>query len=84
MKWYPEGMSELQQVLYSIQGLSAAEKLVLRDLLSTELARGGSKPASGGAHQLVGLLKDEPQLADAIVESAMTARETRPFRANGG
>jgi predicted DNA-binding antitoxin AbrB/MazE fold protein len=32
---------------------------------------------------LLGLMSDEPELVDAIVEDAMLARESQPFRANG-
>ena len=34
--------------------------------------------------QFLGLLSDEPELADAIIEGAMTAREQQPFRASDG
>ncbi len=32
---------------------------------------------------LMGLMADEPELVDMIVEEAMLARESHPFRANG-
>jgi len=32
---------------------------------------------------LMGLMSDEPDLVDAIVEEAMLARESHPFRTNG-
>jgi predicted DNA-binding antitoxin AbrB/MazE fold protein len=35
------------------------------------------------ADPLIGLMADEPELVDAIVEEAMLARETHPFRVDG-
>jgi predicted DNA-binding antitoxin AbrB/MazE fold protein len=35
------------------------------------------------ANPLLGLMADEPELVDAIVEEAMLARESHPLRANG-
>jgi predicted DNA-binding antitoxin AbrB/MazE fold protein len=32
---------------------------------------------------LIGLMADEPELVDAIVEEAMIARESHPLRTNG-
>jgi predicted DNA-binding antitoxin AbrB/MazE fold protein len=32
---------------------------------------------------LIGLMSDDPELVDKVVESAMTARESHPLRADG-
>jgi predicted DNA-binding antitoxin AbrB/MazE fold protein len=40
-------------------------------------------PVEGSAKDpLLGLMSDEPDLVDAIVEEAMLARESHPLRAN--
>jgi predicted DNA-binding antitoxin AbrB/MazE fold protein len=42
-----------------------------------------NSPLQGTADDpLLGLMADEPELVDAIVEEAMLARESHPFRAN--
>jgi hypothetical protein len=40
-------------------------------------------PASASDDPLMGLMADEPDLFDAIVEEAMLARASHPLRANG-
>jgi hypothetical protein len=40
--------------------------------------------ARAGANPLIGFLANDLELADRIVESAMTSRETRPLRMDGG
>ena len=73
-------MSPFENIVDAIHGLSDEEKLRLRLLLDQEIAQ---SPPEGGAtprSSLIGLLADEPELADQILESAMIARETRPLR----
>lgn len=77
-------MTQLEQVLDSVHRLSAAEKRVLHEALGLELAQSAPAPNQVAVHPLVGLLADEPELADAILQSAMTARQTRPLRTGGG
>ena len=72
-------MSPFENIAGAIHDLSHDEKLKLRELLDTELKKpspNGGKPRSS----LIGLLADEPDLADRILESAMIARESRPLR----
>ena len=40
--------------------------------------------AHDAGNPMIGLLADEPALADMIAESAMSARETRPLRTDRG
>ncbi len=72
-------MSALHQIIDSIHSLDPAEKLIVRDFLEHELA---SQPAAASIAppSLIGLLADEPELADQICESAMRQRESRPWR----
>ena len=72
-------MESLQHLIDSIHGLDMADKLVVRAVLDQDLATSTGAQAPSGS-SLIGLLADEPQLADAISESAMAARETRPYR----
>ena len=51
---------------------------LLRDLI-TELG-----PAKDTADAFLGMLADEPELMDQVVESAMRAREAHPLRRAGG
>jgi len=72
-------MSPFENIAGAIHDLSYDEKLKLRALLDTEL----KKPSQSGFEprsSLIGLLADEPDLADRILESAMIARESRPMR----
>jgi hypothetical protein len=41
---------------------------------------GAALPPS--ADPILGLMADEPELLDVVVEAAMTARECHPFRSN--
>jgi len=77
-------MADLNDVLQSIHDLSATERLAILNVLRTESASRPPSGAAGGQNPLVGLLADEPDLADAILQSAMAARETRPLRMTGG
>lgn len=70
-------MSALHQVIDSIHSLDPAEKLIVRNFLDHELK---SQPAADAPPSLIGLLADEPELADQICESAMKERESRPWR----
>ena len=71
-------MSALHQIIDSIHSLDPTEKLIVRNFLEHELA---SQPAASIAPpSLIGLLADEPELADQICESAMRQRESRPWR----
>jgi predicted DNA-binding antitoxin AbrB/MazE fold protein len=40
------------------------------------------RPEAPTADPLLGLMADEPELLDEIVEEALSARESHPFRAN--
>lgn len=71
-------MSTLQQVIASIHSLDPAEKLVVRNFLEHEL--NAPSTADVSPPSLIGLLADDPELADSIADSAMRDRETRPWR----
>jgi hypothetical protein len=73
-------MSPFENVVDAIRGLSNEEKFKLRLLLDREIAQSPPKSGDAPRSSLIGLLADEPELADQILESAMIARETRPFR----
>lgn len=78
-------MSPFENIVDAIHGLSHEEKFKLRLLLEEELKPAQGSPENGVMHHrsLIGLLADEPELADQILESAMSARETRPLRMPG-
>ena len=76
-------MSPLQHVIDSLQTLDTAEKVFVRNLLNGEIAKQTLNSSDPKTNQLIGLLADEPQLADQICDSAMQARESRPYRMNG-
>lgn len=73
-------MSPFENIVDAIHGLSNEEKFKLRLLLDREIAQSPPKSGDTPRSSLIGLLADEPDLADQILESAMIARETRPFR----
>lgn len=73
-------MSTLQQVINSIHSLDPAEKVVVRNFLEQELSLPPAAAANSAPSSLIGLLSDDPELADSIAESAMEDRETRPLR----
>ena len=77
-------MTDLQTLIRTVHELGSADKLVLRDILDGELEQDSTSAAAkttrSAANPLLGLLKDEPDLADQITESAMRLRETRPLR----
>jgi len=73
-------MSPFENIVDAIHDLSNEEKFELRLLLDKELKREPPKDAPARRSALIGLLADEPELADQILESAMIARETRPLR----
>ena len=85
--WYDLGMATLPSILSSITELDVADKRVLRDILNSQLVdHSGTPPAETAKdrpHPMIGLLADDPALADKILESAMHARETRPLRVDG-
>jgi hypothetical protein len=73
-------MSPFENIVGTIHHLSYEEKVKLRTVLDEELKE---KPPQNGdvpRRSLIGLLADEPALADQILESAMIAREIRPLR----
>ncbi|HYO24560.1 MAG TPA: hypothetical protein VEQ85_06380 [Lacipirellulaceae bacterium] len=76
-------MADLQDVLQSIHDLSVSDQLTILNVLKSETARRPSMVGADGANPMIGLLADDPELADAILQSAMSARETRPLRVNG-
>ena len=67
--------SEWQRLEQTVQSLSAAEKERLRSLLNRPLAA-----ESGAADPLLGLMADDPDLVDRVLEAALTARERDPLR----
>ncbi len=73
-------MSPFENIVDAIYGLSDQEKFKLRLLLDQEIAQKHPKNGDKTPSSLIGLLADEPELADQILESAMTTRETRPLR----
>jgi len=77
-------MSPFENIVDAIHGLSDEEKFKLRLLLDQEIAQNPPKNGDMPPSSLIGLLADEPELADQILESAMTARETRPLRLPSG
>ena len=44
--------------------------------------KNGAKELPTAADPLLGLMADEPELLDEVVEDALAARESHPFRAN--
>jgi hypothetical protein len=66
---------EWRQLEETVLGLSAAEKERLRALLSRSVDTGHT-----ATDPLLGLMADEPELVDSVVESAMLARERDPLR----
>ena len=81
---YNLDMSLFENIVDAIHGLSHEEKFKLRLLLNAELEQSPPKNDKPHRSSLIGLLADEPELADQILESAMIARETRPLRMPGG
>ena len=77
-------MSPFENVVDAIHSLSHEEKVKLCLLLEEELKPTSPKKAEPRRSSLTGLLADEPELADEILESAMIARETRPLRTPNG
>jgi hypothetical protein len=77
-------MSAFENVVDAIHGLSHEEKFKLRLLLDEDLKQTPPKNGEPRRKSLIGLLADEPELADQILESAMIARETRPLRMPSG
>ncbi len=75
-------MSSLHDILQSIHGLSAADQAAIFNVLKAENLNPPMPAASARPNPLIGLLADEPQLADAILESAMAARDARPCAAS--
>lgn len=51
------------------------------EVIVTLRAAGGAKEPDRPADPLLGLMADEPELLDAVVEAAMSARQTHPLRA---
>ena len=74
---YNSGMSPFENIVDAIHGLSHEEKFKLRRLLDEELKYSPPQNGDTRRHSLIGLLADEPELADQILDSAMIARETR-------
>lgn len=73
-------MLPFEAIFGAIHDLSYEEKLKLRLLLEEEIKVSMPPRDPKQAKSLIGLLADEPELADMIVESAMKARETRLMR----
>ena len=66
-------MSALDYIMQTLPALSATDKLVLREALDRDLRM---PPTSGdaAANPLLGLMADEPELMDEIVEEAHAVR----------
>jgi hypothetical protein len=77
-------MSPFENIVDAIHSLSHEEKYKLHSLLEEELKEKPPAKREACRSSLIGLLADEPDLADQILESAMTARETRPLRVPSG
>lgn len=78
-------MSPYENIVDAIHGLSVEEKSKLRSLLDEEL-KVETKIESGRSDRgkkIIGLLADEPELADQILESVMAARAARTRRVFG-
>jgi predicted DNA-binding antitoxin AbrB/MazE fold protein len=65
-------------VLRPLTPLSLPESAEVAGILHQENGV-GERPVS--ADPLLGLMSDEPELLDEVVEAAMSARESHPFRA---
>lgn len=76
-------MSHLQDVFDSLQGLDPTERVVVRNFLNDQIANDPASLPPSHENALLGLLADDPDLADQIAVSAMLARESRPYRASG-
>ncbi len=76
-------MSNLVEVLPLVQALPAEEKQELFQILAVELkadAEASEPFVYDPSNPMLGLLHDDPELADEIVRMAMHDRETRPWR----
>lgn len=65
-----------------IRRLAEARSVTLETLIEEFVAR--HEEPSTTKDLLTGMLADEPELADSIVESAMEARERDPLRRGSG
>jgi hypothetical protein len=76
-------MSTVDQIIQSLPALSEAEKALLRDALDRELGRSQAN-GSEAPNPLFGLMADETELVDRIVDEAYALRAL-PLRypANG-
>jgi hypothetical protein len=70
-------MSPYETIVDAVHGLSPEEKFKLRVLLDEELKQSPATNGQTPRPSFIGLLADEPELADQILESAMLARDTR-------
>lgn len=73
-------MSPFENIVGAIHDLSYEEKLKLRAVIENELKQKPLPIGGKSRSSLIGLLADDPELADQILDSAMIARETRPLR----
>ena len=78
--WYNSAMSPYEHIVDAVHGLSQEEKFKLRLLLDQDLKQAPVNDGQNARPSFIGLLADEPELADQILESAMVARETRQRR----
>ena len=66
-------MSTLDHIMQTLPALSQTDKLVLRDALDRDLRLPPTK-GEEAANPLLGLMADEPELMDEIVEEAYAVR----------
>jgi predicted DNA-binding antitoxin AbrB/MazE fold protein len=78
-------MSEEFHAIYEHGILRPLAPLNLPELAEvTGFVQQKSRPVDvAAADPLMGLMSDEPELVDAVVEEAMIARESHPFRITG-
>jgi len=72
-------MSPFENIVDAVHGLSNEEKLKLRLLLDQEITESPPKNGATPRSSLIGLLADEPELADRMMESIYEHR-ARPLR----
>lgn len=72
----------MDRLIEAIRALPRDEQRHLLELLADDLRRPEAKNLEAKS-SLIGLLGDEPELAETIAEEAMRARERDPLRQRG-
>jgi hypothetical protein len=70
-----ESMSDLQDILRSIDDLSIEDKLVVRNVLDNAIKASVSDGVAKPRSDLVGLFADDPNAFDGVMEAVYETRE---------